>query len=171
MQRSVAKSFSGVTRSLGLILGMGLCALALAGPSLELRQCAALEDAVARLGCYDALAAEAGIQARDVASEAPPALADADLVEPPSAVELRMKQSRLVRDNWFSMTPYRPNYFLPVTYNSRPNQELFQSSRGEDAQIDRFEAKFQFSLAVDVWREMLGQEMASISAIPRRPGG
>jgi phospholipase A1/A2 len=142
-----------------------LCAVLVLSPwstvsaqAAGLRECAALEDSMARLACYDALAAEAGIQARDVVSEASPTLADADLVELPSAVESRMEQSRLVRDNWFSMTPYRPNYFLPVSYNRNPNREPFERNRPA-AEMDRAEAKFQFSLEFDVWRNVLGQDM------------
>jgi phospholipase A1 len=151
---------------------MAQCAPVLAEPVLELKECAALEDPTDRLACYDALAA--GIELRELEEmqhareqqevqdpqvSLPALAAGEEVVELPSAIELRMRQSRLVRQNFFAMTPYRPNYFLPVTYNSRPNQEMFQRSRGEDAQIDRVEAKFQFSLEFDVWREMLGQEM------------
>jgi phospholipase A1 len=144
---------------------MCLCTLALADPVRELRQCAALEDSVARLACYDTLADGIELQELEERQEAQetqgaaPALADGEaLIEPPSAIEMRMKQSRLVRDNWFAMTPYRPNYFLPLTYNSRPNQEPFEQGFS-DADLDRAEAKFQFSLEFDVWRKMLGQDM------------
>jgi phospholipase A1 len=151
---------------------MAQCAPVLAEPVLELKECAALEDPTDRLACYDALAAGIELleleemqhareqqEVQDPQVSLPALAAGEEVVELPSAIELRMRQSRLVRQNFFAMTPYRPNYFLPVTYNSRPNQEMFQRSRGEDAQIDRVEAKFQFSLEFDVWREMLGQEM------------
>ena len=144
--------------SLGVILGMCLCHPALAESSLDLRQCAALDDPVARLACYDALAGGVETEARDALPEPAPANAGTGPAALPSAIEQRMKQSRKVRDNWFSMTPYRPNYFLPLSYNSKPNREPFEFNR-RDADMDRVEAKYQFSLEFDVWRRVLDQEM------------
>ena len=147
-------------------LGMVPCVPALAEPVPDLRACAALEDSVARLACYDALAAEqempeleAASQELEAAPESLPEMTEsAESAEAPTAMELRVQQSRIVRRNWFAMTPYRPNYLLPMAYNHRPNEDPVHQI-GRDADVDRMEVKFQFSLEFDVWRQMLGQDM------------
>lgn len=139
-----------------LLTGMGLCAPVQAESASSLRECAALEEAMSRLACYDTLAAEQeALEVKEDQQLAETAGPDEDA---PSAVELRMRQSRLVRHNWFSLSPYRPNYFLPLSYNRNPNREPFERNRPA-AEMDRAEAKFQFSLEFDVWRNVLGQDM------------
>ena len=139
-----------------LLPGMGLCAPVEVEIASSLRECAALEEAMSRLACYDAVAAEQ--EALEVKEEQQLGETAAPEEDAPSAVELRMKQSRVMRHNWFAMTPYRPNYFLPVSYNRSPNREQYENGR-DGVDMDRAEAKFQFSLEFDVWRSVLGQDM------------
>lgn len=147
---------AGLLLVLPACLGMFPSKPVQAGAPPDLRACAALEEPMARLACYDALAMEQALQVLEAAQEAPDAAPG--LVEAPSAVELRVQQSRLVRRNWFSMTPYRPNYFLPLTYSNRPNLDPAREL-GRDVDLDHAEVKFQFSLEFDLWHQMLGRDM------------
>lgn len=57
--------------------------------------------------------------------------------------------------NQFAITPHKPNYFLPLSYNKNPNQEPFEEA-GDDEQLDNEEFLFQLSMKVAIWEHVLG---------------
>lgn len=61
-----------------------------------------------------------------------------------SALDKRIRIERRTRYQAFVLTPHRPNYVLPVTYNTRPNNEAIDTA--EEGELDQFELKFQFSI-------------------------
>lgn len=60
-----------------------------------------------------------------------------------SVVRSRLQRELQTIDNPFAITPHKPNYFLPFTYNHHPNEAPFAGREGE---LEPFEMKFQFSL-------------------------
>lgn len=52
----------------------------------------------------------------------------------------------------FLLTPYKPVYVLPLTYNTRPNQE--PSGVLEKQNIDHLEIKFQLSFKARLWPDL-----------------
>ncbi|MEH6550832.1 MAG: phospholipase A [Pseudomonadales bacterium] len=70
-----------------------------------------------------------------------------------TALERRRDVERRTEDEPFVLTPHRPNYILPVTYNSKPNGDPFNV---EDDVIDNVEAKFQISLKLAIWNNIFG---------------
>jgi phospholipase A1 len=69
-------------------------------------------------------------------------------------VEKRLALERYSHDNPFVLTPHRPNYLLPLSYTTNPNQQLFrQFGNGE---LQRSEVEFQLSLKVLVAENLLG---------------
>lgn len=52
---------------------------------------------------------------------------------------------------------HRSNYFLPFTYNNRPNVEPIQDATGED--VLEAEAVFQLSPKIKLWQDVLGRKM------------
>ncbi|MDD2388111.1 MAG: phospholipase A [Desulfobacterales bacterium] len=60
-----------------------------------------------------------------------------------SALTDRMQEEKKTGESPFVITPHRPNYLLPFTYNAAPNSVPF--SIGED-EFDNVEVKFQISL-------------------------
>jgi len=54
--------------------------------------------------------------------------------------------------NPFAITAHKPNYMLPFSYNTSPNQEPYQNEEGE---LQNTEMKFQLSFKVPVWRNIL----------------
>jgi phospholipase A1 len=48
------------------------------------------------------------------------------------------------------ITPYRPNYILPLTYSFDPNNESLGELGEEDEEFDRVEVKFQLSLMLSL---------------------
>jgi len=60
-----------------------------------------------------------------------------------SVVKLRLQRELQALDNPFAITPHKPNYFLPFTYNRHPNEDPFA---GREGTLEPFEMKFQFSL-------------------------
>jgi phospholipase A1 len=58
----------------------------------------------------------------------------------------------------YTIMPHRSSYILPVTYNSLTNKELIEeTSPGTD--VLETEVKFQISLKVKLWEDILGEQM------------
>jgi phospholipase A1 len=80
--------------------------------------------------------------------------AAATAAQAPGVVEKRLALERYSHDNPFVLTPHRPNYLLPISYNASPNQALFrQFDAGE---LQHTEVQFQLSLKVLVAENLLG---------------
>lgn len=117
--------------------------------------CAAIPDDGSRLACFDshfgstsqATAAQYG--GLVLSSDAESLMVEAGV----SPVLTRRAQEFALSDQWFSITPHRPNYVLPATVNSTPDYDdcgLFGEAFSD------WEIKFQLSLkaliAKDLWR-------------------
>lgn len=70
-----------------------------------------------------------------------------------SALEARMRAEKLAKKSRFSLLPHKPNYLLPVTYNTSPGV-WDRSAAGED--LDPVEVKFQVSLKTPIWEDIFG---------------
>jgi phospholipase A1 len=126
------------------------------GPSRgALAGCAELESEAARLECYDTVL---GVTPSE--RTAPP-VADAEPgqppVPPPSAMARRWQYTAQTERGPFVITPYRPTYVLPVSYNARPNEQPYQGTTSPNRDLDRTEIKFQFSFKTKVWPELLSR--------------
>jgi len=67
-----------------------------------------------------------------------------------TAAQQRIYLSKKSQNNPFSLTPYKPNYILPVSYNSSPNAAPFEQIIKPGEEIDKLEAKFQISFQFDI---------------------
>jgi len=110
----------------------------------DLKTCAAITDRDQRLDCFDKLAAEAQSGMSQTTVAAKPQTQDG------GALQRRRTDERNILDNPFGLTAYRPNYFLPFTYNSKINKEPFQELF-PDIHMDDIEAKFELSIKARVW--------------------
>lgn len=73
-----------------------------------------------------------------------------------SALDRRIVIERKTRYQSFVLTPHKPNYILPVTYNDRPNNiPIDTASEGE---LDKYEVKFQFSMKFPIIEDMFGKQ-------------
>lgn len=70
-----------------------------------------------------------------------------------SALEERLRQERQTMDYRFVITPHKPSYILPLSWNQRPN-DRYESIFGN--RYDKAEIKFQLSLKIPVWDEVFG---------------
>lgn len=127
----------------------------------EIGSCARISDDVARLACFDQLAEKhealsvvpvdepieqhtlAGSQVDSVSKEPLPGQGS------PSPTKSPAKKAR-----WLGMRPYRRNYILPVTYNSRLNDNQLPEGGG-GFEPDEVEIKFQLSFELPVWEDIL----------------
>jgi phospholipase A1/A2 len=138
-----------------------------AGPALGLARCARIDGPEQRLACFDALAARADgptprVQEVDGTADPDPdadsgsveqRLADADEAE---AVSQRRR--------FFGILPYRPNYVLPVAYNSNPNPNLEEQATVDlplfsEGAFDNVEIKFQLSFEVPLWTNIANRPL------------
>lgn len=125
----------------------------------ELAVCAKIEDAPKRLACFDRLAGRPADQP----------VADAQKMQPagsvqPAELSVMEKHWDLIESNRrhsFVMRPYRMNYFLPVAYNSSPNDEM-NLEYDPRARAQYNEAKFQISFKAKVWEDLWQKPLQNI---------
>lgn len=85
---------------------------------------------------------ESSSQSKKAAALPPPA--PDEEAEEPTAVERRLAFEAETEGRPFVITPHRPNYILPLTYNSKVNEEPFAFSGASD-DLRHTEIKFQLS--------------------------
>ena len=73
---------------------------------------------------------------------------------PPSLFDTRMRSEFDTMGRPFVITPHHPNYMLPLTYNSKVNQASVEPL-GFDEPLDKEEVKFQISIKMPLWREII----------------
>lgn len=143
-----------------------------AADTMTLRECASIAEDVARLRCFDRLAAAAQTAAKptpqpvsgDAAAADPsatlrPALAgEARTVTPLSA---RWELDPESKHGTWSFRPHKPNYFLFARYtdsvNQRPYVGYFKSANGRDEGLDPAEVKFQLSFKTKAAENLFGR--------------
>ncbi|MCW8918291.1 MAG: phospholipase A [Gammaproteobacteria bacterium] len=77
----------------------------------------------------------------------------------PSAIDQRIALEWETYDNPFAITPHRPTYILPLTYNDSPNNTPYA---GLPLEVENSEIKMQFSFKVPLLEKVLfGQGLLS----------
>ena len=114
-------------------------------------ECVAFVSEGERLACYDSFFMpnrETGTPAgRDSETRA----VSVDSLSP---VEARRRDELETRDNWFALTPHRPNYILPATYNASSDFGPYGQVVGDlfsDVEI-KFQLSLKSILATGLWR-------------------
>ena len=130
----------------------------------RLADCAGIEDNAARLQCFDDLAGKKHPvpRAADRATKAIPVAGE--VAAEPVLLSVMQRHWDLVpanRRHSFAFRPYRMNYFLPVAYNSSPNDEThLEYDPAAKAQFN--EAKFQLSFKTKVWEDVLQDPLQGV---------
>lgn len=89
------------------------------------------------------------------ATEADPADGGYTVVQQQSALDERITIERDTRFRKFVLTPHKPNYILPLTHNSKPNQAPFDPL--VDGIVEETEFKFQLSIKFPIAEEIFGK--------------
>lgn len=74
------------------------------------------------------------------------------------ALDDRLAMELATESNPFGITVHRPNYILPLSYNSHVNEEPW-TALDPDAQVDELEVKFQISLKSRISEDVLGGQL------------
>lgn len=83
----------------------------------------------------------------------------AEPTEESTLVKDRLQQERGAHENRFAILPHKPNYILPITFNSSPNEDGFDLA-GDQREIDNLEIKFQVSFKTPFWEKPFGENSA-----------
>ena len=126
----------------------------------DYQTCAEIADDGLRLRCYDEAAGR-----RPTQPDSPPS-ATAHLPAPlePAAKSRSSVLSRLwqlddeSRRRRFAIMPYRQNYLLPYTYNFTQEKATYETAN-PGTELQDAEAKFQLSLKMKLWEDILGTKM------------
>ena len=73
-----------------------------------------------------------------------------------SALDRRIEIERGTRFKSFVLTPHKPNYLLPITYNKKPNNAPVDIAR--DGELDNNEIKFQLSVKFPLAENLFGKK-------------
>ena len=73
-----------------------------------------------------------------------------------SALDRRIEAERQTRFQPFVLTPHKPNYILPVTYNETPNNAPFDTTN--EGELDNYEIKFQISVKFPIIDDPFGEQ-------------
>ncbi|MEP6391361.1 MAG: phospholipase A [Halioglobus sp.] len=136
------------------------CCAALSARGASMESCAAIADGSKRLACYDALAAQTSSPDAGAISEKAVIPAQTEDAQPDLSqisYSKRFEKEKVSVNDPFVLTPHKRNYLLPVTYNSKINEEPF-TSIFPDAEMDDVEAKFQISIKALLWDAPLGEK-------------
>lgn len=85
-----------------------------------------------------------------------------DQAEKLTPLDERIKIEQETRFQPFVLTPHKPNYILPIAYNSRPNQAPFDPT--VDGTIEEAEVKFQISIKLPLTDELFGDRTTLYAA-------
>ena len=72
-----------------------------------------------------------------------------------SALDRRIEVERKTRYQPFVLSPHKPNYILPISYNEKPNNAPLGDTH--DGELDKYEIKFQFSMKFPVIENLFGE--------------
>ena len=121
----------------------------------KMNECAKIADEGERLKCFDKLADQRSTEGFQVPDE------DTDQTTKkvtPSYLSRLWELDKESRRREFPITPYRSNYFLPVTYYSPPNEgPLIETD--PSTEFKNYEVKFQISFKIKLWQDIFDKEM------------
>lgn len=117
-----------------------------------LSECAAIVDPEKRLTCFDRLSGR--VVPQEAAESQKPKEAAWQIPPQLTVMEKDWDLNVQKRHHSFVLRPYRTNYFLPVAYNSSPNQDYTDQNDGR-ANAQNLEAKFQVSFKAKVFEDLL----------------
>lgn len=80
-----------------------------------------------------------------------------DNVQQTSIVDARLYQEKQLENQVWAITPHRPNYLLPFSYNDKLNTEPFESVVNAD-NLEELEAKFQISFKFPLYENFLADD-------------
>ena len=106
-----------------------------------LTDCSQIEDDEKRLKCYDEIAGS-----------------ESDKTTKVSYLTKLWELDKEVPRGKYCFMPHRSSYILPFAYNDSPNKEPIQAA-SPDMDVQETEVKFQISLKIKLWQDILGQEM------------
>ncbi|MBT8439575.1 MAG: phospholipase A, partial [Gammaproteobacteria bacterium] len=114
----------------------------------QLKKCALIAVDEQRLQCYDSIT---GKQEQPLGYVAPSEDIMTSTIEKPV---VEVKPIKPGRGRWLGIKSYRRNYILPVSFNDKVNQVLY-NGLGEQFRSDETEVKFQLSFELPVWENIL----------------
>lgn len=150
----------------GLLLASITAVAATPGAELteQLSNCAAVVEDPARLRCYDRLLIHPLSSKEEDGStlRKEPALGEEVLPPDHQIAEAQSvastTQQTKTAEHWLGITSYKPNYILPVTYNDRVNLGPYDDG-DTDVRPDNFEVKFQLSVQLPLWKNIMEQDI------------
>jgi phospholipase A1 len=101
----------------------------------DINECVAIEDDTKRLQCFDEQQQQ-------------------PIIHPESIVEERFAKELESSFEEFVITPHKPNYILPVTYNDKLDTANYPAGTYDD-NLQKVEVKFQLSLKVPLAKQFI----------------
>ncbi|MBE0556387.1 MAG: phospholipase A, partial [Proteobacteria bacterium] len=131
-----------------------------AGAAAGYEACAAIDDGALRLRCYDEAAGRRPKEpaAPSATAALPPAQTTPPAGSRPSVLSRMWQLDDESRRRRFAIMPYRQNYLLPYAYNFNQEKQTYEAAN-PGTEIQNAEAKYQLSLKMKLWEDILGTNM------------
>jgi len=134
-----------------------LCGNAIADITEHMAECAKLDNDKARLKCFD------NLTGRNIPTKAEVFATTTEdksfqTIAQPSVMEKHWELDRISRKIAPFIRAYRPNYILPLAYNSSPNHDSILDV-DRNAKAENTEAKFQISFKVKLWPDVMDKDV------------
>lgn len=152
------------------LLCAGLMGQARAESLAAWQGCSAIPADAERLACYDRVSGRSQPEAEPAIPTGatsgpqptlPPAMAQSAHAEPKllSALSRHWELDDEAKQGTFLFRPHHPTYFLPIKYNSAPNNTPFKSAFVQpDLGLDSIETELQLSFKVKAVQGVLGRD-------------
>ena len=119
-------------------------------------ECSQIEDDMKRLKCYDEIH-----HAQSGRAESEMKHANKESKEHSGRSSYLSKLWDLDRDKRqekYTIMPHQSTYFLPVSYNTSPNEDPIKEA-SPCSNVEKTEVKFQLSVKFKLWQDILGSDM------------
>jgi len=88
--------------------------------------------------------------------------------ELPSLIDTRLEKENLSSENSFSILPHKPNYILPLSYNTQPNQAPWRGFGAGQNPVQSSEIKFQISIKIPLATNLFTDHDALFAAYTQK---
>ncbi len=122
-----------------------------------LERCILLDANTERLECFDVITRnEASGVVTTQNADGNQAIVTDSALEAPSLLIRQWQQTSQKERGSFVISPYRPSYLMPISYNARPNKEPYKLL-ADKAELDSVEIKYQLSFKAKIWPALLSE--------------
>jgi len=111
----------------------------------DVNDCLKVNDAEKRLTCYDEYHGYLANQRKN-----------------------ESEYAKLKPSNTFPLLPYKPSYFMPVSFNENRNSVFSSAQQSDILELENLETKYQVSFKLPLWKDIMGTDIHLMAAYTQK---